>query len=86
MLALDQFLTIVAGASTASAPLLALFVFGLYREWWYMGKPVRELRAERDAWRRIALSTAKIADKAFQQARRQPSVLEGTDEPSDATA
>lgn len=79
MLTLDQLLTIAAGASTASAPLLVLFVFGLYREWWYMGKPVRELRNERDAWRRIALRAAKIADSAFVQARRQPSLMEGSD-------
>jgi len=84
MLTLDQLLTIAAGASTAAAPLMTVFVFGLYKEWWYMGKPVRELRAERDAWRRIALKAAKIADNAFNQARRLPSPLEGEDELPDA--
>lgn len=79
MIAIDQFLAIVASASTAAAPLLALFVFGLYKEWWFMGKPVRELRTERDAWRRIALKAAKVADSAFLQARRQ-SPLEVEDE------
>ena len=44
--------------------MLLIIVYGAAQEWWVWGWLYREMRADRDYWRDIALRAAQIAEKA----------------------
>lgn len=45
--------------------MLALFVLGLIRGWWYLDREVTQLRAERDEWKSAAKALQATSGRAI---------------------
>lgn len=51
--------------------LLIVFVIGGVRKWWVFGWMYRELEAERDVWKELALKGTKLTGAAIKVAERR---------------
>lgn len=47
------------------------FIVGLLREWWVLGREYRRERADKEEWKKLALSGTKIAELAVEDRQRR---------------
>ena len=61
----------LSGVSLAT--LLALILYGSYRQWWVWARERDEFRVDRDRWQALALENLGLAKKAVDHAARTES-------------
>ena len=60
-ISLQQIITFLSDAGVLG--LLVIVIWGGAKQWWVWGWIWREMKADRDRWRDIALSATNLADK-----------------------
>ena len=69
---MEEALSLAQKFSSISFPvLMVLILIGSYAETWVWGRQLREIKSERDEWKRLALSASGIAETSVDIIKRR---------------